>query len=100
MDSTGLFKLNPLYSWPFSIVDWHISYNNVPRNKLLDQGYKSIGDWHSTSKVKEGEGERDGRWKGKEKTECGLHVDYFALKAKAIQPAAPVVSPAEETVAT
>jgi phosphoadenosine phosphosulfate reductase len=32
--------------------------------------------------VKAGEDERAGRWKGKEKTECGLHVDYFAMKAK------------------
>ncbi|KAF6761997.1 hypothetical protein DFP72DRAFT_877703 [Ephemerocybe angulata] len=73
IDSTGLFKLNPLFAWTFPFVEWY----------LLDQGYKSIGDWHSTVKVKEGEGERDGRWKGKEKTECGLHVDYYALKAKA-----------------
>ncbi|KAJ2915024.1 hypothetical protein MD484_g5361, partial [Candolleomyces efflorescens] len=83
VDDTGLFKLNPLFSWSFGIVEWHINHNNVPRNKLLSQGYKSIGDWHSTSKVKEGEGERDGRWKGKDKTECGLHKDYFAMRARA-----------------
>jgi len=41
--------------------------------KLLDRGYKSIGDWHSTSPVKEGEDERAGRWKGQEKSECGIH---------------------------
>jgi hypothetical protein len=55
----------------------------VPRNKLLDQGYRSVGDWHSTVKVNEGQDERAGRWAGKEKTECGLHKDYFIMKGKA-----------------
>jgi len=40
---------------------------------LLDRGYKSVGDWHSTEPVKEGEDERAGRWKGQQKTECGIH---------------------------
>jgi phosphoadenosine phosphosulfate reductase len=73
----------------------------VPSNALLDQGYKSIGDWHSTVLPKEGESERSGRWaSNKTKTECGLHKvrlsrlaipphsvltppslqDYFAMK--------------------
>ncbi|THH16408.1 hypothetical protein EW146_g4227 [Bondarzewia mesenterica] len=84
VDSTGLLKLNPLFAWNFHLVDWYIKSNNVPHNKLLSQGYKSVGDWHSTVKSGEGdEGERAGRWAGKEeKTECGLHVDYFAMKAK------------------
>ena len=40
---------------------------------MLDRGYKSVGDWHSTESVKEGEDERAGRWKGQAKTECGIH---------------------------
>ncbi|KAF9498752.1 Phosphoadenosine phosphosulfate reductase thioredoxin [Pleurotus eryngii] len=83
VDSTGLLKLNPLFSWNFHFVEWYITQNAVPRNKLLDQGYKSIGDWHSTSKVADGQDERAGRWAGKEKSECGLHKDYFVMKAKA-----------------
>ncbi|KAG9317704.1 Phosphoadenosine phosphosulfate reductase family-domain-containing protein [Chiua virens] len=85
VDPTGLVKLNPLFAWKFNQVDEYIRANNVPRNKLLDQGYKSVGDWHSTIKSGEGDtGERAGRWAGKEeKTECGLHKDYFLMKAKA-----------------
>jgi phosphoadenosine phosphosulfate reductase len=83
VDPTGLLKLNPLFSWNFQLVEWYISENQVPRNKLLDQGYRSVGDWHSTSKVSEGQDERAGRWAGQEKTECGLHKDYFVLKAQA-----------------
>ncbi|KAF8897913.1 Phosphoadenosine phosphosulfate reductase family-domain-containing protein [Infundibulicybe gibba] len=83
VDSTGLFKLNPLFSWSFPLVEWYIQENGVPRNKLLDQGYRSVGDWHSTIKVGEGQDERAGRWAGKEKSECGLHKDYFVMKAQA-----------------
>jgi phosphoadenosine phosphosulfate reductase len=72
-DERGIVKINPLATWSFSQVNEYIKENNVPYNALLDQGYKSIGDWHSTSPVKEGEDERAGRWKGQDKTECGIH---------------------------
>ena len=82
VDATGLLKLNPLFAWKFSDVQAYLDANNVPRNALLAQGYKSVGDWHSTQKSGDGDaGERAGRWAGREdKTECGLHVDYFAQK--------------------
>ncbi|VDB97078.1 unnamed protein product [Peniophora sp. CBMAI 1063] len=82
VDGTGLLKLNPLFAWKFSDVQAYLDANNVPRNALLAQGYKSVGDWHSTQKSGDGDaGERAGRWAGREdKTECGLHVDYFAQK--------------------
>jgi phosphoadenosine phosphosulfate reductase len=69
----GLIKINPLASWSFAQVQEYIKENNVPYNELLNRGYKSVGDWHSTEPVKEGEDERAGRWKGTAKTECGIH---------------------------
>ena len=73
VDEAGLIKINPLASWSFKQVQDYINENDVPYNDLLDKGYKSVGDWHSTEPVKEGEDERAGRWKGQEKTECGIH---------------------------
>ncbi|KAK9475195.1 Phosphoadenosine phosphosulfate reductase family-domain-containing protein [Dipodascopsis tothii] len=70
---TGLVKINPMANWDFKQVLNYIKTNDVPYNALLDKGYRSVGDWHSTSPVKEGEDERAGRWKGKAKTECGIH---------------------------
>ncbi|KAK8024024.1 phosphoadenosine phosphosulfate reductase [Apiospora rasikravindrae] len=72
-EETGIVKINPLVDWSFAQVRNYIAEHNVPYNVLLDQGYKSVGDWHSTSPVKEGEDERAGRWKGQAKTECGIH---------------------------
>ncbi|KAH8834122.1 hypothetical protein DL96DRAFT_481802 [Flagelloscypha sp. PMI_526] len=93
VDSTGLIKINPLFAWNFHLVEWHVDFYEVPKNKLLGQGYRSIGDWHSTSKVKEGGDERSGRWAGREKTECGLHRDLKVMKANAgLDAATPVVS--------
>lgn len=73
IDEAGIIKVNPLANWSFAQVKAYIDANNVPYNDLLNQGYKSVGDWHSTSPVGEGEDERSGRWKGKAKTECGIH---------------------------
>ncbi|KAJ2745751.1 3'-phosphoadenylsulfate reductase [Coemansia sp. BCRC 34301] len=81
IESTGLVKINPLATWSFNQVWAYLRANNVPYNALLDQGYKSVGDYHSTRPVKEGEDERAGRWAGEDKTECGLHKDYFAMRA-------------------
>ncbi|KAJ1829006.1 3'-phosphoadenylsulfate reductase, partial [Coemansia sp. RSA 2708] len=78
---TGLIKINPLASWSFQQVWSYLRANDVPYNALLDQGYKSVGDYHSTRAVKPGEDERAGRWADSQKTECGLHKDYFAMRA-------------------
>lgn len=73
VDEAGLIKINPFANWTFKQVKTYIKDNDVPYNQLLDRGYTSIGDWHSTKPVKEGEDERAGRWQGQEKTECGIH---------------------------
>ena len=73
VDEAGLIKVNPLANWTFKQAQDYIKANNVPYNELLDRGYQSIGDWHSTQPIKDGEDERAGRWKGQQKTECGIH---------------------------
>ncbi|KAI9670746.1 MAG: hypothetical protein M1817_003856 [Caeruleum heppii] len=73
VDEAGLIKVNPLANWSFADVQAYIKRHDVPYNDLLDRGYKSVGDWHSTQPIKEGEDERSGRWKGQQKTECGIH---------------------------
>lgn len=73
IDEAGLIKVNPLANWSFQQVQDYVKENNVPYNALLDRGYRSVGDWHSTQPIKAGEDERAGRWKGQQKTECGIH---------------------------
>jgi phosphoadenosine phosphosulfate reductase len=73
VDEAGLIKINPLANWTFSQVRDYIKANELPYNKLLDRGYKSVGDWHSTKPVGDSDDERSGRWQGQQKTECGIH---------------------------
>lgn len=71
----GLTKVNPLVAWTSKDVWRWVHDNDVPYNPLHDRGYPSIGCLHCTSPVKPGEDPRAGRWRGTEKTECGLHVE-------------------------
>ena len=73
IDEAGLVKVNPFANWSFEQVQDYVKTNNVPYNELLNRGYKSVGDWHSTKPVRAGESERAGRWQGQQKTECGIH---------------------------
>jgi phosphoadenosine phosphosulfate reductase len=67
-------KVNPLLRWTRREVWTFLLAHDVPYNPLYDGGYPSIGCWPCTAAVPEGAGERDGRWAGTAKKECGLNV--------------------------
>lgn len=73
-DLRGLIKLNPIATWSDDDVDEYIATHDIIVNPLIGQGYPSIGCMPCTSPVAEGEDPRAGRWRGKDKTECGLHL--------------------------
>ncbi len=70
-----VIKVNPLIDWTENDVWNYIKENNVPYNKLHDQGFPSIGCAPCTRAVKDGEDVRSGRWwwEHPEHKECGLH---------------------------
>jgi len=70
----GLVKVNPLLGWTSAQVAAHVRAHDVPVNPLHERGYPSIGCAPCTSPVAPGEDPRAGRWRGREKTECGLHA--------------------------
>ena len=70
----NLLKVNPLVRWTSKDVWRFVHANDVPYNQLHDAGYPSIGCQPCTSAVAEGEDPRAGRWRGREKRECGLHL--------------------------
>ena len=71
--SLGRMKVNPLAGWERGQAAAYIRKHGLPAHPLIVQGYKSIGCAPCTSPVAEGEDERSGRWRGSEKTECGIH---------------------------
>ncbi len=75
-------KVNPLAHWAKDDVRDYIVNNRLPRHPLVAQGYPSIGCATCTSRVRPGEDERAGRWRGKQKVECGIHfVDGKMVRA-------------------
>lgn len=74
LDKKGRLKINPLAAWTRKESWDYVAEYKVIYNPLHDQGYPSIGDEPITTKVAEGESERDGRWRGSGKTECGIHI--------------------------
>ncbi|GAB3191426.1 phosphoadenylyl-sulfate reductase [Geodermatophilus arenarius] len=70
----GMVKVNPLAAWTQDDVDAYIAEHQVPVNPLQEIGYASIGCAPCTRPVAPGEDPRAGRWAGRGKTECGLHL--------------------------
>lgn len=67
-----ILKIYPILDWSDRDVYIYLTENNLPYHPLWDQGYVSVGDWHSTKKMGEGMSEEDTRFGGI-KRECGLH---------------------------
>ena len=67
-------KINPLASWDASKLLQYLDAHDLPRHRMVAKGYPSIGCIPCTSAVKPGEDARAGRWRGKAKTECGIHI--------------------------
>ena len=70
----GLHKVNPLASWTSRDTFYYLERHGIPLHPLFEQGYASIGCAPCTRPVLPGQHEREGRWAGQEKTECGLHT--------------------------
>ena len=65
-------KIYPIIDWSDRDVYQYLTEYSLPYHPLWDQGYVSVGDWHSTKKLGEGMTEEDTRFGGL-KRECGLH---------------------------
>ena len=66
-------KVNPLAHWGREELEEYIVNNDLPRHPLVAKGYPSIGCAPCTTPVAQGEDPRAGRWRGLEKSECGIH---------------------------
>ncbi|MFC3069525.1 phosphoadenylyl-sulfate reductase [Phenylobacterium soli] len=67
-------KFNPLANWTKADLDAYMVEHDLPAHPLVEQGFASIGCWPCTQPVEDGDDVRAGRWKGLDKTECGIHL--------------------------
>ncbi len=70
----GRIKINPLAQWSADDIRAYMERHDLPAHPLVERGYPSIGCEPCTSRVAPGEDARAGRWRGTDKTECGIHT--------------------------
>ena len=75
----GPIKVHPLATMTAAEAKAYVIEHGIPEHPLVARRYLSIGCAPCTRPVEEGEDERAGRWAGREKTECGIHL---ALRPK------------------
>jgi phosphoadenosine phosphosulfate reductase len=78
IDGDGGLRIHPLVNWTRARIWDRIRTGRLPYHPLYDQGYKSIGCFPPACTAKTSasgdEDERNGRWEGRDKVECGLHL--------------------------
>lgn len=67
-------KVYPILDWADAQVSVYMHDHGLPPHPLAEQGYVTMGDWHSTRPAVDGLDAEATRFNG-EKYECGLHLD-------------------------
>ena len=95
IESDGVAKISPLATLTREIIDAHLFAYGIPQHPLREAGYASIG-CEPCTQASQG-GERDGRWAGSGKTECGLHTKWTRRIEKTLQEDTSKLAKAGET---
>jgi len=66
-------SLRPVLDWTKKDVFYYMNDNDLPQHPLFDQGYSTVGDWHSSGPDAGDLNGRDTRFSGL-KQECGIHL--------------------------
>jgi len=72
-DEAGKLKITPLAHWTEGEIDAYFARHGLPPHPLQDEGFLSVGCMPCTGRASAEEGRRSGRWRGQDKTECGIH---------------------------
>jgi phosphoadenosine phosphosulfate reductase len=72
--SGAKIKVNPLARWSKVRIEEEFARYDLPRHPLEADGFLSIGCMPCTDRLAPGEDHRAGRWAGRAKTECGIHL--------------------------
>lgn len=70
----GRVKFHPIVDWSNRDIHMYLKEHDLPYHPLWEQGYVSVGDTHTTSKLEDGMREQDTRFFGHSR-ECGLHLE-------------------------
>jgi len=73
-DDGARLKFNPFANVSREELEAIFARAKLPRHPLVASGFLSVGCMPCTSRTAKGEDERAGRWRGRAKTECGIHT--------------------------
>lgn len=73
-DDGARLKFNPFANVSREELEAIFVRAKLPRHPLAASGFLSVGCMPCTSRTAEGEDARAGRWRGRAKTECGIHT--------------------------
>ena len=73
-DDGARLKFNPFANVSREEIAAIYKLANLPPHPLVKTGYLSVGCMPCTSRTSPDEDTRAGRWRGKAKTECGIHT--------------------------
>jgi phosphoadenosine phosphosulfate reductase len=71
----GVVRFHPMLDWNSRTIETYLKEHKLPRHPLESQGYLSIGCEPCTRKFDPNMSEREARWFGLNKTECGLNTE-------------------------
>jgi phosphoadenosine phosphosulfate reductase len=75
VEADGLrLKFNPFANVTPAEIEAIYAGAKLPPHPLAASGFLSVGCMPCTSRTEPGEDVRDGRWRGRAKTECGIHT--------------------------
>jgi phosphoadenosine phosphosulfate reductase len=82
-------RINPLAAWGTAELAAYMRANDLREHPLVAYGYLSIGCFPCTEPARPDGDARSGRWAGRAKTECGIHLSGLerSLAAAATGPA-------------
>lgn len=67
------WTLRPLLSWTSRDIYYYMQDHNLPNHPLFEQGYSTVGDWHTSAPDGGEVSGRSTRFGGL-KQECGIHI--------------------------
>jgi phosphoadenosine phosphosulfate reductase len=73
-DDGARLKFNPFANVSREEIEAIYKLANLPPHPLVASGFLSVGCMPCTSRASTGEDARAGRWRGRAKTECGIHT--------------------------
>ncbi|MEO0406859.1 MAG: phosphoadenylyl-sulfate reductase [Cyanobacteria bacterium P01_A01_bin.135] len=80
----GIYKVLPILRWTPKDIYYYLKDNDLPYHPLYDEGYMTVGDWHSSRPITAADDDvRDTRFHGV-KQECGLHLPKTIGEAESL----------------